>query len=361
MPEKSGLIFTLKPTDFFAGAESTVVYENRNPSGNWEKYKPTDEWQRKLFNGQLGYDTFSCVTFSALRIVAMQLEYMIETDPASTSELVGWLKANGYIDENGKINFNEWFTANASKTSMNGNTAQAVWDSICSDGLLPQDAAYSVNDFNMTSGWLDPSLITKKQRDTAKKILDLIDIKYEWAVIAPAGGAWEDFRKHLKQAPLHIFTPVAATWNRTDGLPVESDGQTHLAHATSAIGIEAGNVYNDLDHYSPFIKRLAPNYYVPYAMKAVVSLKSAVQKPNKPTHVFNTNLAYNDPIGPEVHALQEALQYLGYMKQGLFGIYGPATRAALATFQKHCGVIDPNPGEHFGPLTRSFMNAALAT
>jgi len=354
------LIFTIKPTDFSFSGESTITYQERNPSGDWEEFRPTDEWQRRYSKGVLGYDTFSCVTFSALRIVAMQLEYMLRTSPSSAQILKPWLEANGYIDAAGKINFNEWFTANMSGTTDQGNTAQNVWDSIRRDGILPQGAGPQVNDFKTRDEWLDETKITQAQKDQAKKILDVIRVDYEWAIMAPAGGAWDEFRKQLKHAPLHIFTPVSPDWNRKDGLPVMPDGTTKLVHATSNVKIDSVNNYRDLDHYEPFLKVLDHNYYIPYAIKAVVSLKGAPIAPQAPAHVFNINLAYGAPASLEVHALQEALQFLGLMKEGVFGPYGPATRAAVAKLQIEAGIPDLPQGEHFGPMTRKYLNAKLS-
>jgi hypothetical protein len=85
--------------------------------------------------------------------------------------------------------------------------------------------------------------------------------------------------------------------------------------------------------------------------------------PNPPhfTYVFNTNLKYGLGATTEVHKMQEALQYLGYMKQGVFGPFGPATKLALGLFQTASGIKDPEgQGTNFGPATRKAMNAKLS-
>lgn len=73
----------------------------------------------------------------------------------------------------------------------------------------------------------------------------------------------------------------------------------------------------------------------------------------------------NDPA--EVHALQQALQYLKradgshYMVPGTFGPYGPATRTAVGLFQTDQKITDPDgQGTNFGPKSREAMNAALS-
>lgn len=358
--QNTGIILDIQPTDFMVGAETGITFQERNPSGEWDKYRPTDEWQRKLLAGILGYDTMSCVTFSGVRSVAMQIEFLIETGVAP-ADFVAFLKDKGYIDENGKVNFNENYTAVMSGTMTKGNTAQAVWSSIARDGLLAQSKGPSVNDYSTTDAWLawKPS---QEQIDEAKAILAWLDISYEWVVFGKSDQQ-EVMRVHLRQAPLHIFTPVSLGWNIEN--PIHADGSTHLDHATSCVAIESDNRYRDLDHYEPFIKELAHDYYVAYAMKGLVEIK----KPQAPTtifsHVYDINLSYGMYATPEVHALQQGLQAVKdasgkpYMKPGVFGPYGPATRSAVANFQKASCIIDYMPGEHFGPQTRAALTAAL--
>lgn len=356
----TGVILEIRPTDFRVGAESAIKYEERNPSGDWEKYRPTDEWQRYFLKGILGYDTYSCVTFSALRSAAIQLEFLIDTG-AAPAEFVQFLHDEGYIDANGKINFNEHFTAVMSGTTPNGNSGVRVWDSIRKDGLLPQAKGAAVNDFTTTDAWLADT-ITQEQKDAAKKILDWLDVLYEWAVCGESGQQ-EEMRKQLKQAPLHIFTPVCPAWN--DG-NVSSCARKVLDHATTCIAIEQDSRYRDLDHYVPFIKELASDYYVAYALKAVVSVHKPTEAKPHFSYVYKVKLAYGMPASPEVHALQEGLQNVmdtngkPYMTPGLFGIYGTATRAAVDKFQRDHGIVDPVPGEHFGPQTREALTKALA-
>lgn len=364
----------IRSTDFRVGAESGLAFEARNPSGDWEKYRPTDEWQRYFLNSILGYDTLSCVTFSALRIVAMQVEWMIETN-ALPPVTVEWLKAQGYIDENGKVNFNEHFTAVMSGTSMNGNSLQAVWDSIRRDGLLPQKDGPAVNDFTTTQAWL-ANTITQAQKDKAALWLNFFDEAYEWVVLNQP-GRWDLFELHVKQAPLHIATPTCASWNNPAGTLVTGCGDyKDLNHATSYIAqVKQGasiQYHKDLDHYNPFIKMLAPDYYMPYALKGVVYAKGAAPKPQPPatfdirTYVFKVNLKAGAPDSDEVRRLQLALQTIKshgtgkpYMTPGNFGPYGPATQAAVALLQAEHGILTDG-GKNFGPSTRGIVNNALA-
>ncbi len=61
---------------------------------------------------------------------------------------------------------------------------------------------------------------------------------------------------------------------------------------------------------------------------------------------------------PEVRTLQETLRQIGYLDQRSTGIYGPATKAAIAQFQIDKNLVlhetDPNAGV-LGSMTRSTL------
>lgn len=82
-------------------------------------------------------------------------------------------------------------------------------------------------------------------------------------------------------------------------------------------------------------------------------------KPVKPSHVFETNLALGT-VSPEVKFLQQALQYLGFFPEGVVPTeyYGSITTAAVKKFQTFYEIVDD--GTHFGPQTRTALNATLA-
>ena len=340
--QNTGVYLLDRGTDFIAGAETGITYEVRNESGDWEQYKPTDEWQRKIG----GYDTLSCVTFSALNQVELQVQYLIVNKLLSDAQIQK-LHDLGYIDENGRPNFNDWFSSVMDNTTVNGNYLQAPWDSFRKDGLLPQKMGYAVTDFNSQAEWL-AAKPTQAQKDYAKQILDIIDIAYEWIPVA-------DKAKHLKQSPLHILTPTSSNWNTQPPTIITDPGMKSVNHATTCIGVTDTYV-KDLDHYNPFIKYLALDYYIPYVIKGVVSPKKDITDEwSNFTYQFNINLSFGDNDTTEVNMLQRALQKLGYMTKGNYGPFGPATKAALYKFQIANGITG-NYGVNFGPLTRKTMN-----
>lgn len=96
--------------------------------------------------------------------------------------------------------------------------------------------------------------------------------------------------------------------------------------------------------------------------------KGTVPPPPAFHYTFTKQLKYNGASNDakEVHALQQALQYLKradgstYMTPGNFGPYGPATKKAVGLFQSDNGITDPDgQGTNFGPSTRTAMNKKL--
>ena len=356
--ENNGVIVDVRPTDFTAMGESGVVYRAVNPSGKWRSYKPSDEWQRRYIPpGTLGYDTNSCTDFSCMNDIELQIQRML-ADGEVPDDVVSKMQALGYFDSNGFVNFSDWYNAvTAGTTWEKGNTLYAPWDAVRKYGVLPQGQGPTPNSFTTHQEWFNykPS---NGQIKAAQEFGTMFDVKYEWVVIGQV-GQYDTLEYHLKQAPLHVLVPTGATWDdmvADNPTPVYSG----VNHAVTLLEQDSGKTHTVLDHYNRFIKTLKWGYYIPFALKGVVTLKTTPTLPKPFAYTFTINLRYGAPIGPEVRKLQEALQHIGYMKSGLFGPYGPATKEAVANFQKANGILDPEgPGINFGPKTRSAMNKRL--
>lgn len=355
--ENSGVIVKVRPLDFRVGAETGIQYEARVSEGNWKPWKPTDEWQRRRVSGKLGYDTNSCVTFSGNNTLEAQLKFLIDQGKVS-DEAMTFLRENGYFDEDGFPNFSDWFGANTNGTTVDGNDLGSFWEGVRKNGLLPQVDGHSPNDFSTNEEWLNKALVTDAMRAKAKRFLEFFNVAYEWVVLDQA-GRWDLFEKHVKHAPLHIAVGTGADWNRKDGNPVQPVESRRLNHAIAYWDLDTKD-HDILDHYEPFMKELAKEYYIPYAIKGVLTVKT--MPPAKPpfVYVYNKNLKMGMAASPEVRKLQEGLQFLGYMKEGVFGPYGPQTTFAVAKLQAANRIKDPDgAGVNFGPQTRAAMNRAL--
>lgn len=368
-----------RPTDYVHGVESAIPYQVVVEDGDWEKYRSTDEWQRRFKDGLFGYDTQSCSDFSALNSIELQIQRMVKENLISDAGIQK-MRDLGYFDENGNVNFNDWFNAiTAGTTYESGNTLQGPWDAVRKYGLIGQSKGPAVNDFTTGPDWFAQKP-TVDQYALGLEFLTMFDVKYEWAIVSGTGLANDpQYDYHLKQAPLHAATPTCGSWNQEE--VGTCDPYRGLNHATCRVGSFPDGGAKELDHYAPFLKHLAPNYYMPYAIKGVVTIKpSSTYTPTQIKYVFTKKLSYEylddaaTQVNPAIHndqdevkKLQTVLQFLKradgktYMKLGLFGHFGPATRSALSAFQIDNEIVDPDLGKNFGPQTRAAINKFLVT
>jgi len=240
MKKQSGFLYKLKPTDYRLGA-SPIVWEEVNPARDWREYLPSGE---KQYN--FSFDTMSCTTFSALNVIETCINFLIETKRLPTMQREA-LEKLGYV-KNGKMNCSDRFTAIMSGTTEQGNYFQNVLDSIRKDGLLPEA------DFRFKGkSWKeyhDVSQVTQEMKDKAKKVLDILDIAYEWGEVSD-----KKLDEALKSSPMQ----VAVT-------------KEHPGHA-----IMLSKVDWEFETYSPYSRERKRT--IAYSMRIQVKPKAVEPKP----------------------------------------------------------------------------------
>lgn len=338
-----------KPTDYRVGGETGITFQEVNPSGDWTEFLPTNEYQFGNF------DTMACVTFSATNCIETQVNFMVANNLIPQDKLQ-LLKDWGFFDEEDKFNCSDRFTAKVSGTTNKGNTLTNVWDSIRKDGLVPEDMWEFPRGSFTWDNYYDK--IPSEVKDFAKNILDIFEFKYEWVYLSQCGNPLLSLMSQsLKQAPLHIVTPVCPTWKSGNVIPC---GTCRTDHATMVYGIS--DAIKDFDHYEPFKKRLAVTYTIPYCLKGVVSLKKPVVIPDVLHYQFLSDLKYGQK-NVEVNKLQRALKFLGFfpaeMEETFY--YGEWTRQAVRKFQFAYNVASLLEllcvnGKIVGPKTRAKLN-----
>ena len=348
MTKNYGVLIESKKSDFVAGAESGVKYKEINASGNWGEFLPSTERQYLI-----GFDTMSCVSFSALNIIEIQVNFMVATKMLS-DEKVKLLADWGFFDGNGKFNCSDRFTAKMSGTTQQGNSGQRVWDSIRKDGLVPEKmwSQVGVKDWNE---WM--AEIPQDVKNFAKNILTIFDFDYEWIVQGNCGFADLGLlSSHLRQAPLQLMAPVCGRDETGLSNPC---GSCFTQHATTLYAI--GDVLSQYDHYEPFIRRLSLKYTMPYILKGVVSIKQPAPTPVVAPflHQFYQTMRLGERSA-EVLWLQKALIKLGF-KTYETGYYGDWTRQAVIDLQKKYGIATLADilfinGRWVGPQTRIKLN-----
>jgi len=252
-----------RETDFIAGSSSITPLNH--PTGNWFNSLPSDERQSGVY-----FDSMGCVSYSAINVIETQINWMVQTNqiPAATLKTMQDL---GYFKD-GVVNFSDRAIAKLSGTTRVGNYLVAVWDAIRKNGLIPE-SEWTFNPTQRTPAfdWDDYyAPIPQALLDKGKKFLDLFDVSYEW--LLAGGQVTPKFMKEwLKGGPIQIASATCPGWS-TGNVPACSLATNH---ATMIYGVDDSG-YKLFDHYEPFNKTLALDYKIPYAMRAVVSVKSSI-------------------------------------------------------------------------------------
>lgn len=241
-------------TDYVAGENSPLGYESRLPSGDWTQYLPTDEAQRNRL-----FDTMACVSFSALNCVEAQVNKLLADGVVDASAVAE------FLDENGRFNASDRFTAKMSGTTRSGNYLRKVADSLRHHGVVPEKhwpydrAVFDWNDYYASiPDWV---------KAEGAKFLELFDIGYEWVY-----GRADSLERHLRHAPIQIGTATCPGWSTEPVVP--ACGRI-ANHATMLYDIDASKRYRDFDQYKPYRKQLAADYPIHFAMKIVVTPRHA--------------------------------------------------------------------------------------
>lgn len=257
-----GVLFRpLSPSDFRLGA-SPIVIEQRVPDFNWRGWEPEDEKQKILF------ETMACVSFSADNVIETQLNWLYDTRKIP-QPAVDFLMNNGYY-KNGKFNVSDRFIAIMSDTSENGNYLDKVDYTIRKVGLIPE----SMLPYGGTNQaeYLDKAVVTQAMLDLGLEFLKYFVIRYE-ALFYP--GMYpttllelkKTIKEHLMHAPLHIATPTCSPWLTTE---IVQACARPASHATQLSGLVWEQFFMDYDTYTPFQKRLAWDYPIPYIYKLLI-------------------------------------------------------------------------------------------
>jgi len=237
MEIKSGVILEdVKPEDFLFGKLGDN--EVKCPTGNWTPYLPKNEKQRQ------GFESMCCTNFSSTTAVEILMTRLIEENLISKDNL-DWLKDNGYIDETGHINFSDRFDAIVSNTNPDyGNTLKAPAEAKHKYGLIPEKLLPWTD--NKTD-YFNRAKITPEMFALGLEFLKHFQINYEF--VYPA-----QYSEALKVSPL---AGACFAWpNPINGIYPRSTNQINHAIAI----IKPPEIWNIMDSYEEFTKRLSNNY-----------------------------------------------------------------------------------------------------
>jgi hypothetical protein len=244
MNKNYGLILE-KPNelDYMFGADNDIGKKVLMHDRNWTAYLPTGEKQSHLY-----HDDYGCVTHSAQNVIECIFNYKIEQGLFS-EENIEWLNKNGYVDDRNKVNFDDFFIANLSKTKCNvGNTYRRVADTIREYGLTPQ-----INRPQATScsHWYQRP-ITDQELELGKQFKLRFKINYETVI----RGA---FNNALKYSPLQVGVNA---WFKQNGLYYNEVKKWNHAVTYFRKPVEIQFIFDSYGKSTEdsFIKRLTKDY-----------------------------------------------------------------------------------------------------
>lgn len=253
-----------RDTDYIAGAVESIGSLD-NQTGDWSDYLPADELQNGVY-----FDSMACVTFSALNSLETQVNYLLKASKLP-QEAFFYLRDNGYLKD-GTPNFSDRFIAKQSGTTPKGNSMVTVWDTVRKSGLIPEkdwtyDPAQRIPPFDWSDYY---TAIPQPLVDKAVKFLDTFTVKYEWLV---AGGSAtpKQYAEWLKAGPIQIATTTCPGWGT--GTVNACDLATNHAVLLYKVDEQGFHIF---DHYKPFRKVLSSDYRIPYALRGIITPKSAI-------------------------------------------------------------------------------------
>lgn len=201
-----------------------------NRSGDWRKWAPTPEEQKRY-----GFETQACVSFAILKA------------------LITLAKFKGYEIPH---NLSERYTANVTDTTLQGNDPWKVAELTATRfGLLAEDLLPWSDSIRDWMGFYSPTPMDELLVAQAQKILRKYEIEPEW-VIPPRNNFSPKEKAERIRAALKRGTVVASVraWEKKGSRYTKDVG----ASDTHLVMIQRNEEVHD--QYEPFIKKLEPEY-----------------------------------------------------------------------------------------------------
>lgn len=275
--QNRGVLLTeLSPSALMLGTNDRVAHTITNPTFSWIEYFSRGELQIGTF-----FDTLGCVSFSANKVVEAILNYLIAHNQLAAKN-VQWLKDNGYIGEDGKVNLSDRFLVAMSGTTEQGNTGEKVWWTIRNFGAVPEymaswDRGRDVPYQQRFETWYrNPANISQAAKDLGKEFVARFAVFFEWVNTSKEGLLYG-----LVYSPVQVYIPTDCPTVNT----VQQACSAGITHAVSVCDdLEPRGYWPLFDHYTKqpqeegqerFIRRVAPNYpFYSYGVVCTIAEKN---------------------------------------------------------------------------------------
>lgn len=202
----------VKDEDFIFGKLGGIKDDITLPANeSWFDYYSSGEYQYTA-----RFDSYGCVTYSALESIEAILNYKKQKGLLSPA-FVAWCKEKGYFNENGEFDLMEQFIAKLSNTDRKGgNTGGEVGNAIRLYGLIPQSLRPYNKNMSKAEYYKEP---TKEELALGREWKEWIDFKYERVRTTK-----HSMSLALRHSPIQVYVyawlrPVKGIYERTGRTP----------------------------------------------------------------------------------------------------------------------------------------------
>lgn len=212
-----------------------------------DQYLPAGERQR-------GREDFQdCVTRAYINILETKFTYAYRQG-LLIDENRDWLLENGYVTDDGRVEFSDRFNAMLSNTTRQGNSLKAPAHSIYKNGLIPKKMLPASKSMDWDD-YHDKRDITDKMIDLGEDFLQRFRINYEEV---PANELDTLLIKDMANIAVFAWSnPINGEYPRTDN---------PFTHAVMAFGLPKTSIFDNYEETESdpraWVKKLAEDYNI---------------------------------------------------------------------------------------------------
>lgn len=256
------------PEDYVFGAVDVQCITNI-PQEEREKYFPKGEVQR----GE--DDMMDCASRGPINILETKFNWLFQNKKIHSSN-EEWLRNNGYVTEDNRIEFSDAFIAIKSGTTRSGNSMKAPLQAIHENGLIPK-RRLPLESWMQFGDYTNSTRITKDMEDLGKEFNRRFKLNYIRVYE-------KNYEELLEQDMINV---AGFAWSiPVDGIyPVIENDPNHVFVAFKKPRYFIFDNYID-ETDSDFIKRLVSNYdLLDYGYQVVISKEVVPVSKDEPMKV----------------------------------------------------------------------------
>lgn len=241
-----------------------IPYSNRNTTGDWSPW--FGQWEGQRHDD---LDTNCCWAYSGNEVLEDQLEFLWKTGVFSDTDLI-WFKDNGYIDSDGDFYLSRRWIPTLSGVKRNGNDQEEFWRITSTYGAIPNAFLPFTNNID----YFDKAFLTDGMYALGRDFNKRVNIAYQELGRRFSGYSLSQLKYALTQSPLQLGIPVPqdGSWNLAK---VKYNGSKVAQHSVELFKIDEVADYDYpifvYDQYSPMIKQLSRDYFIPLCTLAVIT------------------------------------------------------------------------------------------